>query len=455
MKYLLNPDAGRASSGWSLFARRAFFKLILIRSHITAFRSGLYTAVDLPAIFGHLPAGTRRAFGRPGGTILLSALGFGEIINSIELIRGLQRLSSLPIVVLSREPERVRRLTRQAGLSVTALPYPYHFCLWRPLISRWLAALKPVVLLCMENMIELRADMIELARARYKTSVVLINAHAEQESTFLWHVLENIPDQNRRRFQCVDMAGVVSEETRRYLRKHGVPDSRMITVNNLKFDTATRTMQPEEQNTLRRQIGLPENAKILLAGSIHPGEEAVMIRAFQDVIRRPGLDDLRLILVPRELYTVDEIMASVARLGFSPVRRTACAKGLTDSTTILIVDTIGELKALYGVADVVILAGSLLNHLVGHNPIEPASLGKPVIAGPYMSSFKDVMDKFLCRNAIIQIADAEELAGQLVFLFENPAIRERMGALAKTVVEENGGAIAAYINVLSRRMHAS
>jgi 3-deoxy-D-manno-octulosonic-acid transferase len=114
------------------------------------------------------------------------------------------------------------------------------------------------------------------------------------------------------------------------------------------------------------------------------------------------------------------------------------------------VDTLGELKTIYSIADVVIVAGSMLDHLIGHNPIEPASLGKPVIVGPYMSSFNDVMDKFLHRKAMIQLQKAEELADQVAALFEHPEIRERMGFLAKTIVEECSGATAKYLDILGR-----
>lgn len=450
MKYFLNPDVLDSTSVLAVFVKRLCFKLILIRSHIKNYRDRFYTASDLSAIIGYIPLKTRRIINQSPGTILISALGFGEIINSISLIRGIQTISSYPIVIISRQPQLTRQLTQSMGLSVIALPYPYHFCVWRPFISYWLNTLRPVSILCIENMIELRADMLELAKTKHKTSVLLINAHAYRKSTFLWHILEETKDQNKRRFKCVDRAGAVSDEARKYLLGYGVPDSNIIMVNNLKFDTAKHIIKIEECERIRQQLGISRDAQVLICGSVHPGEEVILLNAFKDVIRRPGMENIRLIIAPRELYTLNPIITSIKSLGFSIVLKTASPRISQDSSAIIIVDTIGELKTIYSIADVVIVAGSMLDHLIGHNPIEPASLGKPVIVGPYMSSFNDVMDKFLHRKAMIQLQNTEELANQVAALLKHPEIRERMGSLAKAIVEECSGATAKYLDILGR-----
>lgn len=448
MKYFLNPDVLDSSSAWAIFVKRLFFKLTLTRRHIIDYREGFYKVSDLPAIIGYIPLKTRRLINQLPGTIVISALGFGEIINSISLIRGIKTISSYPIVIISRKPQLARQLTQSMGLSVIALPYPYHFCVWRPFISSWLNTLRPVSILCIENMIELRADMLELAKARHKTSVLLINAHAYRKSTFLWHILEETKDQNKRRFQCVDMAGVVSDEAREYLRGYGLPDSNIIMVNNLKFDTAKHIVKTEESERIRQQLGISCDDQVLICGSVHPGEEVILLNAFRDVISRPGLENIRLIIAPIELYALDTIIKSIKSLGFSIALKTSSPRISQDNSAIIIVDTIGELKTIYSIADVVIVAGSMLDHLLGHNPIEPACLGKPVIVGPYMSSFKDVMDKFLHPKAMIQLNNTEELADHIAALFEHPEIRESMGFLAKTIVEECSGAREKYLEIL-------
>lgn len=450
MKYLLNPDILNSTSALAVFVKRLCFKLMLIKSYITNYRDGFYQASDVPAIIGYIPLKTRQLITQSPGTIVISALGLGEIVNSTALIREIHTFSSHPIVIITRQPQMARQLIQSLGLSVIVLPYPYHFCIWRPLVSHWLNKLKPVCILCIENMIELRADMLELAKAKHNTSVLLINAHAYRKSPFLWHILEETKDQNKRRFQCVDMAGVVSDDAKKYLLEYGVPDKNIIMVNNLKFDTAKNHAKSEDIERIRQQLGIPRDVQVLICGSVHPGEEVILLKAFKDVISRPGLENVRLIIAPRELYTLDPIIKSIKSLGFSTVLKTASPEISQDSSIIIIIDTVGELKAIYDIADVVIVAGSMMDHLIGHNPIEPAILGKPVIVGPYMSSFKDIMDKFLDKKAIIQLQNTEELADQITILLKHQESRERMGFFAKTVVEKCSGATAKYMDILGR-----
>jgi len=342
----------------------------------------------------------------------------------------------------------VRRLYQSKGLTVIALPYP--FFAGRRIISDWINKLRPSLILCVENMIQLRADMLELARARHNTSVLLVNAHAYRKSNVLWDVLEDTNHENERKFRCLDIAGVVSDEARKYLIGYGVSESSIIMINNLKFDTANLIVQQEEREMLRRQLGISGNEQVLICGSVHLGEEIILLNAFKNIIDRPELKNIKLIIAPREFYDINKIIASIKNLGFSVALKTVCSEEPKNSSTIIIVDTLGELKILYSIADVVIVAGSMLADLLGHNPIEPAILGKPVIVGPYTPSFNDVMDKFLNRKAIIKLQNTEDLADQVVYLFEHPEIRENLGSLAKAIIEECGGATAKYLDIIGR-----
>lgn len=450
MKYFLTPNVLNSSSAWALFVKRLFFKLTLIRRHIIDFKEGFYSVSDLPAIIGYIPWKTKQIINQSPGTILISALGFGEIINSINLIKEIKTTFSYPIVIISRKPKWVRQFANSMGLSVIALPYPYHFFIWRPFISYWLKVLRPVCILCIENMIELRAEMLELAKAKYKTSVLLINAHTYNKSTFLWHILEETKDQNKRRFKCVDMAGVVSNKAREYLLRYGVFDNNILIVNNLKFDTAKYHVKIEGKDKMRQQLGISSDALVLICGSLHQGEEAIILNAFRKIISNPKLENIRLIIAPIELHNINTLITSIKSFGFSIALRTEFPPLSRDSSKIVILDTIGELKTMYSIADLVIVAGSMLEHLLGHNPIEPASLGKPVIVGPYMSSFSDVVEKFLNRKAMIQLHDTNELADQIVTLLKHPEIGKRMGFLAKAVVEECRGATEKYLQMLDR-----
>ena len=442
----MHPDLRNSTSSLVTFVKKFFYNLYLFKNHIRNYQYRYYAKSDLPAIIGYVPSKTRNMIAQSPGTIVISALGFGEILISVDLIKKIKSLYSCPIVILSRQPQVVRQMHQSRGSSVTALPYP--FFAGRPMISHWLGKLRPSLILCIESMVELRADMLELAKERYKTSVLLVNAHAFRPSTFILHVLEDTKGENKRRFRCLDMAGVVSDEAGKYLLGNGVSDGSIVMVNNLKFDVAEQIAQTEETAMLRRQLGISGDSRVLICGSVHLGEEIIILKAFQDLIGRPGMENIRLIIAPRELYDIGRMVASIKSLGFSVTLRTACSSGPHDGSAVIIVDTLGELKTLYSIADVVVVAGSMLSDLFGHNPIEPAILGKPVIVGPYTPSFKDVMDKFLDRDAIIKLQHTEDLAERIAFLFEHPEIRERMGSHAKTIVEECRGATAKYLDMI-------
>jgi len=445
LKYLLNHDLQNPTSAFIIFARRFCYSLILLKIHVRNYRYGFYRTYDLPAIFGYVPLKMRKLISRSPGTIIIPALTYGEILTSFNLIREIKRLYPHPVVFLSRQPQVVRQIHQSGGSSYMALPYPFFF--GRSIVSYWLNKFRPALVLCIENMVELRADMLELAKERYGTSVLLVNAHAFRPSTFWLEMLEEADCENKRKFRCLDMAGVVSDEAGKYLLGKGLSDSNIIRVDNLKFD-AVKQIAQREGEMLRRQLGIPGDAPVLICGSVHLGEEIILLKAFQDLIRRPGLENIRLIIAPRESYDLKKMIESIKSLGFPVMLKTACSGAPHRSSTILIVDTLGELKTLYSVADVVIVAGSMLTDSLGHNPIEPAILGKAIIVGPYTPSFNDVMNKFLKRGAIIRLQKTEDLADQAAVLFDNPEIRKRMGFHAKTVVEECRGATARYLDMI-------
>ncbi|MCE5195212.1 MAG: hypothetical protein LLF28_07190 [Nitrospiraceae bacterium] len=422
-------------------------KLQPIRNLIFYYKNDLYETGDLPAIFGYISLKTRRLIGRHEKTILISALGLGEILNSINLIREIKVISSYQIVVITRNPRDVRRITQSARLAVIVLPYL--FWEWRPIILYWLSKLKPSLILCFETMEQLSSKILELAKTSYNATIVLANYHYTEQYSLQGNVIQ----EDKHRLKYLNLAGAVSDEARDYLLSCGIPSNSIFITNNLKFDSSKHNVDIEERERIRQQLGISSEEQVLIFGSVHIGEEAILLSAFKEIIKRPGLDKIRLIIAPRYLSYIDKITSSIKDFDLSTVRKTDLNKMLQQNSPVIILDTLGELKKIYSIADVVVIAGSMLPHLQGQNPIEPASMGKPVITGPYMESFKDIMTKFLNHKAIIQINTTEDLAGEITFLFEHAEIRERLGAAAKAVIKECSGATTKYIDRLGRMLN--
>jgi 3-deoxy-D-manno-octulosonic-acid transferase len=163
-----------------------------------------------------------------------------------------------------------------------------------------------------------------------------------------------------------------------------------------------------------------------------------------------------LLLVPRHKDRFAGVADMLARRSVKFVRRSEMARGdataLRDvpvlrDATVLLVDTVGELAALYASADVAFVGGSLVA-VGGHNLLEPAALGLPVLTGPHHFNAKEIAQLLLERGAAVQVADAQELAGELVRLLDDPAERQRIGRIGLKIVESNRGSVAKLLELI-------
>jgi 3-deoxy-D-manno-octulosonic-acid transferase len=188
---------------------------------------------------------------------------------------------------------------------------------------------------------------------------------------------------------------------------------------------------------------------VVIAASTLKGEETFVLGAFA-LLRRTQPNAL-LIIAPRKPERFGDAEALARAEGYRVVRRTELAVDAEPRADVVILDTIGELAHLFQVATVVFVGGSLVDH-GGHNILEPAVHGKPIVFGPYMQNFAEIAATFLQSQAAVQVADAGELAGTLTRLAGDPVERARLGAAARALVEANRGArprtLAAIADVL-------
>jgi 3-deoxy-D-manno-octulosonic-acid transferase len=240
------------------------------------------------------------------------------------------------------------------------------------------------------------------------------------------------------------------------LRELGCRPEVIRVVGSLKFDAA----QLEERTTLDvpallRQVGVEPDRRILLGGSTHAGEEAVLAEMFQRL--RTRHPDLFLVLVPRHFERGREVGETLARLGVRFVyrseitSRTSLAPGQVDC---LLVNTTGELRHFYPHATVVFVGKSLTAE-GGQNPLEPAAVGRPVVFGPHMENFAEIAGKLVFGGGAWQVTSAAELETAVDRLLGDPQLREQMGRRAVEVVRENLGAVERTVEmvleVLQRR----
>jgi len=201
-----------------------------------------------------------------------------------------------------------------------------------------------------------------------------------------------------------------------------------------------------------RQIGVNTNAKLLVAGSTHAGEEAILAEMLPRLRRR--FPDLFLILVPRHFERAKEAGQELATRGIPFVYRSdvSSEKQLAPGQLeCLLVNSTGELKFFYEQAALVFVGKSLTAE-GGQNPIEPAALGKAMVFGPNMQNFKAVAAAFLAEQAAIQVPDAAGLEEAIAELLGDDRRRVEMGARALQVVRQNLGATARTVQLITERL---
>ena len=191
---------------------------------------------------------------------------------------------------------------------------------------------------------------------------------------------------------------------------------------------------------MRSLFGLGPQQPLLIAGSTHRGEEQQVLETFIEL--RKEIPDLVLLLAPRHPVRFDEAAATIAACGLACVRRTALTNGAmrTDEPVILL-DTIGELVRVYSIGTVIVIGGSLVEGIGGHNPLEPAAAGKPVVFGPQMANFKEIARILTSQQAAFQVPDKAALADTLRALLSSPELCAATGAKALAVIRENSGAV--------------
>lgn len=263
---------------------------------------------------------------------------------------------------------------------------------------------------------------------------MMVNGRISDKSVRRYHHLRGV---------LKDMIGTVSkfcmqsEIDAQYIVQLGAPSEFVTVTGNTKFDQTYTDINENEKKILRSEMGLGNCEMILLAGSTHKGEEDVIFKAFGKI--RERFPKVRLIIAPRNIMRADEIVDLAQHYHFKAAKRTVLKETLTNTHDVVILDTIGELGKIYGVGDIVYVGGSLVSH-GGHNILEPAAHGKPIIVGPNMFNFKDTYALFSARKACLTVKNAEQLTNAVLGLLDKPEDKAAMEAETLAIVRENQGA---------------
>jgi 3-deoxy-D-manno-octulosonic-acid transferase len=238
-------------------------------------------------------------------------------------------------------------------------------------------------------------------------------------------------------FAEVDWIGAQNDEYRAQYEWLGARS--VVTTGNIKYDGVTGDRHNVKTNAMRTLLGIAADALVWVAGSTQDPEETFAIDIYRRVrIQHPNL---RLILVPRHPERFDDVARLLERSGLPFVRRSALKpREAIASDAILLIDTIGELGAIWGLADIAFVGGSLDGKRGGQNMIEPSAYGAAVLFGPHTWNFKQTVADLLARGAAIEVADFASLEAAVSRLLDNALERHRLGDAAKAFVLSQQGA---------------
>ncbi|MCF8120327.1 MAG: 3-deoxy-D-manno-octulosonic acid transferase, partial [Deltaproteobacteria bacterium] len=254
----------------------------------------------------------------------------------------------------------------------------------------------------------------------------------------------------RRMFKPLKMCLMQSELDRRRLLEVGLAPQKVLTTGNIKFDRNVPLLDDKERHHWLRLLNLTASDPVWVAGSTHRGEEDMVLQAFERL--RLAYPSLRLILAPRDISRTMELKSTIRSMKMQVVVRSKFPENRGEYD-VLLLDTYGELDRIYGLGWVSFVGGSLVP-VGGHNLLEPASLGSPVVFGPYTQNFVFMAAAIVEAGGGIQVADADTLYAAVKDLLDHPDQRAEMGDKGMAFVAQNRGAVKHVVSWVRKHITA-
>jgi 3-deoxy-D-manno-octulosonic-acid transferase len=390
--------------------------------------------------FGRIPENI--VFRRP---VWVHAVSVGEAIAVKALVERLRaQMPDAQFVFSTVTPtgNSVIRACAREGDWVTYAPVDLS-----AVVAKVVARVNPSLMIIAET--EIWPNLITQLYRRGVPTVV-VNARISDRSFSRYRVVSRLlrPVFSRVTHWCAQ-----SERDAARIRALGACADAVTVTGNLKFDALAHVALDEA--SVRQRMGILPSERVVVAGSTHSGEERMLMEAFKELL--VVVPALRLIIAPRHPQRVEDVELVVREAGCKPARLSSlnpeAACGVCQPP-VVIVDTVGKLMQMYAVADAVFVGGSLVEK-GGHNIIEPALLGKPVVSGPHVFNFRDIADLFARADACMYAHNVQELVAILSRFLTDKVLAQAYGERARELVRSQQGAVARTIEIIARCVRAS
>jgi 3-deoxy-D-manno-octulosonic-acid transferase len=360
--------------------------------------------------------------------IWIHAVSVGEVVAAVPLIHALEkRYPDRPMLVTTVTPTGAARVAAVFGEEVYHTYIPFET---PPMINHFFAATNPEVALILET--EIWPNLYRGCGVR-GIPLVLVSARISPKSVRSYRRL--LPLFRETLSHGIVIAAQSDADAKRFLSLGAAPERTRVT-GNIKFDVELAPDLPLRGQELRSDLF--GDRPVWVAASTHEGEEELVFDAHRILLeKRP---DLLLVLVPRHPQRFQAVRELAARQAMSVVARTEGVP-CSAATTVFLGDTMGELLLFYAASDVAFVGGSLVP-IGGHNLLEPAALGLPLLSGPHVFNAQEIADMFVARHACRIVNDSIELADEVARLLSDAVTAARMGDAGRDILERNRGALA-------------
>jgi 3-deoxy-D-manno-octulosonic-acid transferase len=370
------------------------------------------------------------------GIIWIHAVSVGEVMAALPLLKRLRdRFPTRGIILttITDTGQKVARERAPEGMIVFYLPFDITFAL-----KTALKKIRPEILITIET--ELWPNIFKVFK-EYGIPVVMLNGRISENS---FRGYKKISFFMKKVLSCVDLFCMQSEIDAKRIKNFGVDEKKVKVLGNFKFDTKPPSEIPEWTERIKRPV--------IIAGSTHQGEEELITSVYGNLKR--DFPDLNLIIAPRHPERFKEVEDMLRSKGLSFFKRSEFFRFPTSdsqlSGTIILLDSVGELSAIYGISDITIIGKSFRGY-GGQNPIEPAYWGKPIVCGPHMENFLFIKD-FYSEGAAIEVME-EDLYSKLRDLLLSHERAREMGLKARRLYMKNSGAVERAIEVIAEYIH--
>jgi 3-deoxy-D-manno-octulosonic-acid transferase len=405
---------------------RLVYNLLIYVAVPIALGANLWRSVRDPSYRERLKERLGFAGVRSENSIWVHAVSVGEVQAAAALIRELsKRYPTRSLIVTTGTPTGAQRVQALFGQSVRHVYLPYDT---PGGVRRFLNRIRPRIAIVMET--EVWPNLFREC-ARRQVPLVIASARLSQRSVRGYRWLASLFKQALA--DDIVIAAQTRADADRFIGV-GAAAARTHVIGNIKFDLTVPHEVLERGAALRAAWGARD---VWVAGSTHAGEEDIVLDAHARLLR--SHPRALLLLVPRHPQRFGDVKTNLRNRGVEFVSRSEEAEP-SEATTVLLVDTLGELLAFYAAADVAFVGGSLVP-IGGHNLLEPAALSLPILSGPHNFNAQDVARALIERGAVSEVTTSDGLATELRRLFDDAGARERQGAAAQAFVVENRGAL--------------